>query len=82
MSLNNAKKIFVKAKVRAKKEYVETVGACRFVVAVKEPPREGKANAAIARALAAYFKVPFSSVRLVSGAKGKEKVFAIPDRVT
>jgi len=48
-----------------------------FVVRVKEPPKEGKANKAVMRALAHHFKVPQSSVKISSGIKSKEKIIDI-----
>jgi hypothetical protein len=70
-------KIFVKAKPSSKKEFVEVIDESHFVIAVKAPPREGKANVAIAEALAAHFNVPFSRIRLLSGFSGREKIFEI-----
>ncbi len=70
-------KIFVKAKPNAKEESIKKIDGINFVVAVKEPPRKGKANAAIAKALAGYFDVSPSAVRLVSGFSSKQKVFEI-----
>lgn len=51
-----------------------------LVVRVKEPPREGKANAAVIRAVAEYFRVAPSDVRLVAGAAGRHKIVELPDR--
>ncbi len=70
-------KIFVKAKPLAREEKVEKVDETNFIVAVKEPPREGKANKAIIRALADYFKVAPSQISLVAGFSSKQKVFDI-----
>lgn len=61
----------------AKEEYVEKISESTFVVAVKEPPIQGRANYAIARALAEYFHVFPSSVRLVSGFSSKRKTFEV-----
>ena len=47
-------KIFVKAKLNAKEERVERIDENNFIVAVKEPPVDGKANQAILKALAEY----------------------------
>lgn len=70
-------KIFVQAKPNAGEEKVEKIDETRFVVAVKEPPVQGRANAAIQKALAEYFKIAPSRVRLVSGYSSKQKVFEI-----
>jgi len=71
-------KIVVKAKVKAKIEKVEKIDNFHFVVAVKEPPEKGKANRAITKKLAKYFRVSLSDVILVSGTSSKNKSFAIP----
>lgn len=70
-------KLFVTAKANAKKTGVTKIDETHVIVAVKEPPREGKANHAIQKALAAYFHVPAMHVRLVSGATAKRKTFEI-----
>ncbi len=70
-------KIFVKAKPKSKEERVEKIDGTHFIVSVKEPPVQGKANAAIAKALAEYFGVSVYSVKLTSGFSSKEKVFEI-----
>lgn len=46
-------------------------------VYVKEPPVEGRANAAITKKLSRHFKVSPSEVILVEGAKSRQKVFEI-----
>jgi len=51
-----------------------------LVVRVKEPPKEGKANSAVVRAVAHYFGVAPSDVRVVTGLTGRRKVLELPDR--
>lgn len=70
-------RIFVKAKVRARKEYVKMMDETHLVVAVKAPPVEGKANEAIIRVLADYFAVARENVIFLSGKQGSRKVFEI-----
>ena len=70
-------KIFVKAKPGARKEFVEKIDETNFVVAVKEPAKEGRANWAIERALAQHFKVSPSQVRIISGQKSRQKLVEI-----
>lgn len=70
-------RISVRAKPNAKVERVEEVGLREFTVAVKEPPREGRANAAIVRALAEHFGVRVAQVRLVVGFTSRQKIFEI-----
>lgn len=70
-------KITVKAKPASKEEKVEKITEFEFVVSVKEPPVQGRANMAIIKALAQYFRVSPSQVRLVSGFTSRQKVFEI-----
>jgi len=51
-----------------------------LVVRVKEPPKEGKANEAVLRAVAEHYGVAQRDVRLVSGESGRHKVIELPDR--
>ena len=50
-----------------------------YVVRVKAPPREGKANEAVIKLLAAYLKVPKSAVMITSGLSGRNKIIEIRD---
>lgn len=77
-------KISVHAKLHAKEEKVEKViiqrltGAeAQYQVSVKELPVDGKANEAIIRVLAEYFKVSKSNVRVVKGHTSREKIIEI-----
>lgn len=70
-------KIFVKARPLAGEEKVEKVDESNFTVSVTEAPVKGMANAAIRKALARYFNVAPSQVRLVSGFSSRQKVFEI-----
>lgn len=70
-------KIFVKSKPGAREEKVEKVDDTHYTVSVKAPPERGKANQAIAKALAEHLGVHFVDVVLVSGATSRQKVFEI-----
>ena len=70
-------KIFVHAKPGARQEQVEKLDDTHFVVSVKALPVQGRANAAIARALAAHFEVAPSRVRIISGFTARQKVIEI-----
>ncbi|MDO8507976.1 MAG: DUF167 domain-containing protein [bacterium] len=50
-----------------------------YIVSTKIPPIEGRANEAVIKLLAGYFKVPKSEVTLKTGQKSKIKVFEIDD---
>lgn len=85
-------RIIVKAKPRSKKELVERVSQptldlslggqelVEYKVSVKEAPVDGRANEAIIKALAKYFDIAPSLVKLISGSTSKKKIFQIPDR--
>jgi uncharacterized protein len=70
-------KIHVKAKPKVKKEHVEKIGETSYVVHVKEPPTDGKANRAIIKALAAYLKIAPSRIRMISGFTSRQKTLDI-----
>lgn len=70
-------KIFVQAKPNAKTEKVEKIDSARFVVSVKEPPVQGRANQAVIILLAKYFDVRPYQVKIISGFKSKQKIIEI-----
>ncbi|MFH1193139.1 MAG: DUF167 domain-containing protein [Candidatus Jorgensenbacteria bacterium] len=70
-------KIFVRAKPGAREERVEKTDDSHFTVSVTEPPREGKANAAIVAALAAHLNVPQWRVSIVAGRTSRNKIVEI-----
>ena len=48
-----------------------------FTIKVKEPPKEGRANQAVIKLLARHFGVPQSQVRILRGAKSRNKIIEI-----
>ena len=70
-------KISVKVKTNAKNQKVEKVDETHFAVSVKEPPKENKANFAVLKTLAEYFKVPLSRIRIISGQTSKQKAVEV-----
>lgn len=70
-------KIFVKAKPNAKEEKVEKIDDSHFMVSIKEPPVEGRANKAIIRVLAEYFSILQSDIQIISGHTSKNKMIEI-----
>jgi uncharacterized protein (TIGR00251 family) len=71
-------KIQVKVKPNAKTEEVSQEGDS-FIVKVKEPPKEGKANQAVIKLLAQHFGVPKSQVRILSGLRSGKKVIEVAE---
>ncbi len=68
-------RVFATVKTRPRAEHVEAIDATHFIVSVKAPPIEGKANAAVVRLLARHLGVSQDALTLRSGATGKQKVF-------
>ena len=71
-------RIQVKVKPNAKTEEVSQEGD-GFIVKVKEPPREGKANQAVIKLLAQHFGVSKSQVRILSGLRSGKKVIEVAE---
>jgi uncharacterized protein (TIGR00251 family) len=71
-------KIQVKVKPSSRTEEVSQEGDS-FIIKVKEPPREGRANQAVIKLLAEHFGLPRSQVRILSGFGGRNKVIEIAD---
>jgi uncharacterized protein (TIGR00251 family) len=69
-------KIKVRVTPRSSREEVVKTGD-DYVVRVKALPREGKANEAVIKLLAEYFRVSRSSVRITSGLSGRNKIVEI-----
>ena len=66
----------ITVKPKSKHEKLEKI-ATGYVVYVKEPPIENKANQAVIKLLAKHFGVPQSKIRIVAGGHSKHKVVEI-----
>ncbi len=71
-------KIQVRIKPSSKTEELSQEGDS-FIVKVKEPPKEGKANHAVIKLLAEHFGVPQSQVRILSGFRSRNKVIEVAE---
>jgi uncharacterized protein len=71
-------KIKVKVMPNANREEVVKQGD-EYVVRVKVPPTEGKANEAVIKLIAAHMRVPKSTVKIVHGLTGRNKILEIQD---
>jgi uncharacterized protein (TIGR00251 family) len=69
-------KIKVRVMPNSGREGVEKQGE-EYIVRVKAPPQEGKANEAVLKLIASHLKVPRSSVKIVSGLTGRHKIIEI-----
>jgi len=70
-------KISVKVKPNSKKEEVKKLTDNEFILSVKEPAKEGKANQAVIKLLSEYFGVPKSNISIIKGECSKNKIIQI-----
>ena len=69
-------KISVKVKPNSKIEKIEEQAGI-FLIHVKEPPQEDKANQAVINLLSSYFKLPKSRISILKGKKSRQKIVEI-----
>jgi len=70
-------RITVKLKLNSWKEKIEKNDDTNFLVAVKEPPVDGKANMTLVKTLAKHFNISSLTVRIASGHISKQKIIEI-----
>jgi uncharacterized protein (TIGR00251 family) len=70
-------RISIKVKANAKENRVEEIEKNQFLVKVKAPAKEGKANKEVIAILAEHFKVPKSCVTIITGLKSNRKIVSI-----
>lgn len=70
-------KLFVSVKTRARETQVLQKDPSHFEVRVKALPKEGEANQAVVNALAAFLKVPKTSLSIVRGKRAKLKIIEL-----
>lgn len=70
-------KIFIQVKPNSKNQKIEKISENGFIISVKEPPIDGKANRAVIKIIAEIFKVPQTKVRITSGFSAKKKILEI-----
>ena len=70
-------KIIVKVKPGAKENKIERVDESNYIVSVKEPPIDGRANASLIKLLANHFDVSPSLIEIISGYMARIKVIEI-----
>lgn len=70
-------KLFIIVKPSSKKTGIEILSDSEWIVRVREPAIEGKANLAVLKAIAEKLKIPKSKVVLLKGDKSKKKIVEI-----
>jgi len=72
-------RILVTVKPRAREKRVEKIDNGHFKVSVTAVPEGGRANDAVVDALAGYFSVAKSNIRIVLGKTAREKLIEITE---
>ena len=67
-------KIFVKVNPKAKEEKVEKIDGINFKVSVTQSLEKGRVSSAVIRALADYFHISQSDMRIIPGSNSKLKI--------
>lgn len=70
-------KIIVKTKPGSKHSKIEKVDEANYIVYIKEPPIDGRANAELIKLLADYFDISPSLIEIISGYMARVKVIEI-----
>ena len=73
-------RIAVSVRPNSRAEEVNERPSGPLVVKVKPPAREGRANEALLRVLSRHLKVPRTALRIVRGARGRDKLVEVDDR--
>lgn len=68
--------LFYRVSVSFHREFLEITGD-HIEIGTMARPQKGEANAEIIKKIAKHFKVPGSSVRLVSGEKSRNKIIQV-----
>lgn len=72
-----ARKVSVTVKPNARHSGVEKISESEFRVAVRAPAQDGAANRAVIEALAVFFAIPKSALRIVRGQSARIKLVEI-----
>jgi uncharacterized protein (TIGR00251 family) len=72
-----ARKFWVTVKPQAKQETVTELADNRYVIAVRAPAKDGKANARLVELLAEHFHTAKSHIRILRGQSARKKLLEI-----
>lgn len=70
-------RISVTVKPRAKEENIQILSDTDYVVSVKPPAIDGKANVAVVKLLAKHFNISSANVKILQGFNSRKKVVDI-----
>lgn len=71
--------IRVRVSAGAKRESFERVSEDSFLVSVKEPAEQNRANKRVLELVARHFDIEPKQVRIISGHHAPGKILAVPD---
>lgn len=71
--------IRVRVSAKAKKESLKKLSEDTFLIAVKEPAEQNRANARVLELVAGYFNINPKQVRIISGHHSPGKLLSLPD---
>ena len=74
-------KIFVKIKPNSRREDIKQMNDNHYLVRVKDPPHDNKANEAMIRAMGKHLDVSPSDIKLIRGYSSSHKVIEIGGRL-
>jgi len=71
--------MLIKVKVfpNSKKEEIFKKSVDSFVIRVKEKPERGEANKAVIGLLSSFLKIPKEKIRIIKGAKQRNKILGV-----
>jgi uncharacterized protein YggU (UPF0235/DUF167 family) len=70
-------KILAKVKPNSKEEKLQRLSVNNFILHVKSPAKENRANMAAVELLSKYFDTPKSMITILRGKNCKDKIFNI-----
>jgi len=77
IALESDMRLRVRVSPNSRRPGIEELPDGTLKVRVSAPPQEGKANQAVIETLARHFRVPKSSIRVLRGAAGRDKLVEI-----
>jgi len=73
-------RLLVKVKANSRVSSIEKSDSGEFILRVKSPAIEGRANLAVVELLSEHFGLPKSRISIIRGLKSKTKLVEIEDR--
>lgn len=72
-------RISVKVKPNSKERKLNKIGENVFLVYVKSPPLENRANSELLETISEHFNVPKSRILIISGHRSRNKILEIKE---